>query len=175
MEKNKRPEGFAVVSVGKTGTGKTTEVKKRLRQIYDSDPYRDFLIFDPNHEFGEFTENKFDDDWKLFAEKIANVSDAVILVEEATICLDNRKKEGVMVDILVKKRHTNTIVFLNFHSWRAIPFYIFDLVNFVTIFKTNDTERIIRNKCDMPLVLQAYENVQKSNDKFKVETVDLYK
>lgn len=173
--KTEKPQGFAILSTGRTGTGKTTFIKKLVDKVFINDEFRDILIFDPNHEYGEYTEGVYHDDWKEFSGLVSNATNSLIVIEEATISLDPRKKEGVMVDKLVKKRHENNILVFNFHSWGAVPFYIFHLVDFVTIFKTNDTDRVLKNKCDMPKVLEAYDKVQKSENRFSFKTIDLYK
>lgn len=175
MEQKKKPEGFVILQIGRPRTGKTTETKKHLQIISEKDPYRTIHILDPNLEFTEFLEEgeKPIRKWSLFEPTIRDVENTITVIEEATICLDPRKKEGTVLEMIIKKRHDNNIMILNFHSWRTVPHYIIDFCDFITIFKTQDSDRAIKDRCDWDTVFKAFKRVQNNPSRFYKETIDL--
>lgn len=125
--------GKAFAIIGMRGMGKTFIVKKLVSGSHPESR----LIYDPNNEYGDlypYPLLKFND----FARKVTQVKNAVIVVEEATIFLNNRGFDIDFVDTIVRARHTNNTIILVFHSLRALPKYIFDLMNYVVLLKTND-------------------------------------
>ena len=174
--KESKPEGFSMIQIGRTRCGKTTFIKKHIKNICENDIYRDILILDPNCEFKEFLAEGESPirKWEDFKPRLQNLTNTLIVIEEATIALDPRKKEGEVVDLLIKKRHDNNIIILNFHSWRSVPFYIFEFSDYVTIFKTLDSDKSQKNKCDIPKVVKAYNEVANSPNNYKFKTIDLY-
>lgn len=150
--------GKAVIVVASTGMGKTTLVKNYLQQVskeclwlYDvNNEYTDFLV--PDYKLPKFD---------MFCEKAANLKQAVIVFEEATIFLSNKGSNRILVDILVRKRHTNNLVFLVFHSLRSVPKYLLDLCNYLILLKTNDPEHIVKS-FDNDSLLEGYAEIKKS-------------
>lgn len=173
-EKQKgKAEGFASIQIGRTKTGKTTFVRDIVKEVYEKDPYRDIFIFDVNKEYTDFYPQRLTN-MEGFMNLIEPVKNSFILFEEATIFFHSNTRSTILMDKLVRKRHDNNIIFLNFHSWRSVPPSIFDMVDYVTIFKTNDTAEKIRKKCEVEGVLKAFDEVQKSKDKFERKSVHLY-
>lgn len=164
----------AIIQIGRTKTGKTTETKKLLETILSKSEL-DLVVFDPNGEFVEET-GKYDFPvWAKFEkETLEPAINSLIVIEEATISLDPKKRSGTMITKLVAKRHQNNTFILNFHSWRSVPAYIFDFVDYVVIRKTNDTLIKVKQKCDIEKVLESVERVQKHENQFYSEKVDLY-
>jgi DNA helicase HerA-like ATPase len=147
--------GKALIIVGMTGSGKSTLVKKYIAPVARSRLW----LHDVNGEyFPDEPEIPIDD----FITVAAKLRESVIVFEEATIFFSNRGSNKIMRDILVRKRHRHNCIILVFHSIRSIPVYIFDLCNYVTLFRTNDTEDLVRTK--NPLLLNAFEKVK--NKKF---------
>jgi ABC-type phosphate transport system ATPase subunit len=146
--------GTAIILVGGTGAGKTTLCKRLLARVHPSR----HLIYDVNGEYYDPNENALPaiDDFLAEAQR---VRERVIVFEESTIFFNNRGRNDQMTDILVRKRHTRNIVIMVFHSIRAIPHYIFDLVNYVYVLKTNDTADLLRTKHGV--LLPAFLEVQK--------------
>jgi len=122
------------IFVGATDTGKSHQIKQLLKKVN-----KDALfIYDVNNEYREFFPYPFVD-FDRFIEAATRLKNAVLVVEEATIFLNNRSSNEFLREILVRKKHTNVFIILVFHSVRAIPRYIYELSNYITIFNTNDS------------------------------------
>jgi hypothetical protein len=150
--------GKAVIVVGGTGMGKTTLNKYYLRQVNKECIW----LYDVNNEYTEFVPPnyvlpKFD----VFCEKASKLSQAVMLFEEATIFLSNKGSNRILIDILVRKRHTQNVIFLVFHSLRFVPKYLLDLCNLMVLLKTNDPEHVVK-AFEHEALLNAYTELKKS-------------
>lgn len=143
--------GKAIIIVGATGSGKSTLIKKLLAPV---DVNRLF-VYDVNAEYFKNEPLPDIDDFLL---QVKNVEESVIVFEEATVFFSNRGSNKAMRRLLVGKRHARNVIILVFHSIRAIPFYIFDLVNYVAVFRTNDEEKIVRERFE--LLVSAYTDVK---------------
>lgn len=155
--------GKVIIVVGASGNGKSTWLKTTTREVDTSR----FFCYDVNAEY-------FDDDDPLpeiddFLAEMNTKTDCVMVFEEATVFFSNRGSNKTMRQLLVAKRHRRNLIFLVFHSIRSIPYYIYDLVNYVVVFNTNDTEQIVKEKHE--LLFSAW---QKVKDKpFRYEIVKL--
>jgi Cdc6-like AAA superfamily ATPase len=134
-----------IIIVGGTGTGKTTEVCKMLTQLQSRQNY----IFDVNNE-QKYTlfSNKWnkDCDFEKFIESLQNVRNSNIIFEEATIFFSHGSSTTQIKKLLVQKRHTNNILFFNFHSLRQVPLFILDFCDLLILGKTKDNPQNIRVK-----------------------------
>ncbi len=166
---------IAEVTAGFTGVGKTTHVNKQIENT-GLQPF----IFDPNREYIDKwgAECCFVGTVKDFLAKAKKQENKVIVIEEATIFF---KQQGISEDAMslnVLKRHMGKpygcYIIWNFHSLRKIPIDILDLVNYLTIFKTNDTEDRVRKKFgDEWNVLDAFLHVRDSDNPHERVTLEL--
>lgn len=139
--------GKAIIIVGATGSGKSTLVKRLIAPV---DVNRLF-VYDVNREY--FPREPLPD-FDQFLIGATKRRESVLVFEEATIFFSNRGNDKRMRQLLVGKRHAGNVIILLFHSIRSIPYYIFDLVNAVIVFNTNDDEPIVKEKYQM--LLPAY-------------------
>lgn len=146
----------SILIVGGQGTGKTHFAKQVISKV----PRQNLLVFDVNNEYKDFYPYPFNPDIDAFLSKVLERQNGVILVEDATAFLSNRGRKDSLVKALVSKRHSNNTYILLFHSFRAVPKYIFDLCNKVVIFKTNDPESLIQNAFQNDELTQAWKEVQ---------------
>ena len=165
--------GIAYVLIGRRFSGKTTVTKEMLNIKPENMPV---MIYDINKEYTKEYPEKFVD-FDIFLEKIADesVRHTYILIEEATIFFDTSSRFKEMKEVLVRARHTGNIIQLNFHSWLSVPKNILNLVDYVVVFKTNDTEMTVKAKYDHPELIKVFWESRKSKDKFFNKTVDMYK
>jgi ABC-type multidrug transport system ATPase subunit len=150
--------GKAFLIVGGTGSGKTTFTKKALAKVHPNARF----IYDVNNEYKEF----FDYPLKDFDEFIyiaSTLKNAFIVFEEATIFLNNKSSNKILIDILVRKRHTNNTIFLVFHSLRSIPRYVFDLSNILVLHKTNDNENFVEKRFENEIVTDAFLKIKNAS------------
>jgi hypothetical protein len=164
--------GIAYVCIGKRGCGKTTISKTLLKKRPKGMPV---LIYDINNEYKAEYPEPFED-FELFLIKIAdeNVKHHYILIEEATIFFSTRSRFEEMMNVLVRARHTGNIVQLNFHSFSSVPKNIYHLLEYVIVFKTNDSEKDVSDRFDNPKVIAAYKEAIASNDIHFKKIVKLY-
>jgi len=152
--------GKSIIVVGGTGTGKTTLIKERLKNV----DKRSLHLYDVNNEYTEFYTEPFGS-FERFAKKAQRLNDAVIVFEEATIFLSNKGSNSQVRDILVRKRHTNCTIFFVFHSLRSVPRWVYDLSNFVVLLKTNDSESSVVSRFEDDRFTQVFLRVQKESAK----------
>lgn len=165
---------IAVLVIGRTKSGKSWYVENEiLLTIFNNDPNRHIFIYDPQNEFRKYYPEKFEK-IDLFLNRIKDNENSYIHIEEATTVFKNRSSNEILEDLLVSKRHKHNIISMCFHSFRAVPRYIFDLVDYVVILKTNDTEKVIREKIDLPEILEAVETVRNSDNPHIAEVINIY-
>jgi len=164
--------GIASICIGKRGCGKTTFSKNLLDKKPKNMPC---LIYDVNNEYKKYYPEPLEN-FEVFLLKISGeeIINTYILIEEATIFFSTHSRFEEMMNVLVRARHTENIIQLNFHSFSSVPKNIYHLLDYVTVFKTNDTLVDVTNRFDKPQVIQAYQDALKSDDKYFYRTVRLY-
>lgn len=153
--------GSCIIVVGGTGTGKTTFVHEKLRKVNKNS----LFIYDVNNEYKEFTRGNPLPDREVFTDLGMNTENGVFVFEEATIYFKNKSTDEKLTEILVRKRHTNNTIFLVFHSLGSIPKYIYQLSNYIVLFKTNDSVSDVKQKFGRENFINAFNEVQSNPDK----------
>ena len=131
-----------------TGQGKSTYLKKLIEESG-----RRAMIYDVNNEHGQ---GRKLEDFNDFLTRATKVKGHLIAFEEATIFFSSKSSDKQMRELLIRKRHTNNLIVLLFHSIRSIPIDIFDFVNYYVLFKTNDREALLRTKYKESQILDDY-------------------
>jgi predicted AAA+ superfamily ATPase len=164
--------GLANICIGRRGCGKTTFTKKLLSEKPKGMPV---MIYDINNEYQDYYPEPFED-FDVFLNKISDesVRHHYLVIEEATIFFNTQSNFYEMKNVLVRARHTGNIIQLNFHSFSSVPKGIYNLLDYVTVFKTNDNEKAVTDRFDHPDVVQAYKDAIASDDKYFYKTVSLY-
>ena len=164
--------GFASIMIGRRGTGKTTLSKQLMDQRPKKMPT---LIYDINNEYYDYYPEELVD-FDVFLEKLRDerIRHHYILIEEATIFFNTQSNFYEMKNILVRARHTGNIIQLNFHSFASVPRGIYNLLDYVTVFKTNDSLKNVTDRFDHPNVIKAYQDAIASPDMHFHRTVNLY-
>jgi hypothetical protein len=160
----------AHIIVGATDTGKSFFIKNTLRKVPSYDA---LLIYDINNEYQEFSEEPFED-FETFAISATRCEHAIIVFEEATIFLNNRGCSQAVNELLVRKKHTKNFVFLVFHSVRSIPRYVYELSNYITIFKTNDSPDLSARELKDDRIKDIMIRVKNNQNKHYFETLKIY-
>lgn len=161
--------GLASICVGRRKTGKTTLSKELLSKKPKNVPC---VIYDINNEYSEYYSEPFTD-FETFLKMITDLKGHYILIEEATIFFHNTSSSLEMKNLLVRARHTRNIIQLNFHSFSSVPREIYSLLDYVTVFKTNDSEKMLE-RFDSPKLSEAFLKVRNSKNQFEHITVNLY-
>ena len=159
-----------IIIVGATGTGKTTYIKSLLQKV----PNKNSLyIYDVNNEYSEFFPHPLID-IEDFMEKTQFMKKGVFVLEEATIYLNNRSSNEHLINLLVRKRHTFNTIILVFHSMRSVPRYIYELSNFITIFKTNDSPEMTARELKDQRLEEIMNSVRNNKNQHFFHTLKIY-
>lgn len=159
--------GIVSICIGKRHTGKTTFSKELL-----SKSKLPKVIYDVNNEYSQFYNEPFQD-FNDFMEKVVNLKGHYLLFEEATIFFNPRARVEEMINLLVRARHTQNVIQLNFHSFASVPNNIKDMIDYITIFKTNDNEKVVQSKIDKDYIINAWKKVNASPNKFERITLPM--
>lgn len=160
----------AIIIVGATGTGKTTYIKSLLQKVPNK---KCLYIYDVNNEYAEFFPYPLigiED----FMEKTQFMKHGIFVLEEATIYLNNRSSNEHLVNLLVRKRHTFNTIILVFHSMRSVPRYIYELSNYITIFKTNDSSEMTARELKDDRLEEIMNNVKANKNQHFFMTLKIY-
>jgi len=149
--------GVRHLVVGFSGCGKTTFSKGLLKVKPKNQPV---LIYDINKEYPEFYPHPFVDFDKFLSEAV-EYRHTYMLFEEATIFFDSHQTAEEMKNLLVRARHTENYIQLNFHSFSSIPKYIKNLIDYITIFNTGDSEKDVIDKFGKGKIFDAFLEVRK--------------
>jgi len=126
---------FSICVVGSTGVGKTTFVKSIIKDIHSTN----IIKYDPFNEYEKGYNIEIDNFLQL------DYKNKLILVEEATSVLSFYNRIDI-IKMLTRRRHNNVSSIFVFHSIRTIPVYIFDFLDGIVFFRTNDRKDIIEKK-----------------------------
>ncbi len=130
--------GKLIIICAMTGQGKTTFVKNALARVTNK------LVFDINNEYqdlpldNELTASRYiEGDYREFVDIAANKRNTAVVFEDATGFFSGRVGQETS-RMIVQKRHSGNDYYFLFHSIQRIPKAIYELANFVILFKTND-------------------------------------
>ena len=142
--------------VGFSGCGKTTFT----RELLEAKPRKvPLMVYDINREYTKEYPEPFVN-FEEFLQDASERENTYMIFEEATIFFDSRRTEDEMKDLLVRARHTGNYIQLNFHSFSSIPKYIKNLIDYITIFNTGDSEKDVIDKFGKGKIYDAFMEVR---------------
>jgi len=148
--------GIRHIVVGFSGCGKTTFTKELLKAKPKNMP---LVVYDINREYTKEYPKPFIG-FSEFLDNVSEMENSYMIFEEATIFFDSHRTEDDMKDLLVRARHTGNYIQLNFHSFSSIPKYIKNLVDYMTIFNTGDSEKDVTDKFGKGKIYDAFLEVR---------------
>lgn len=147
--------GFVILVVGRKDAGKTTYTKTLVRTTG-----KKLRVFDYK---GDWT-GKRELDFDGFIETAKHLTDTFIVVEESTSFLSSDKRDKRIMDLVTGASHASNVITFLFHSWRSVPVYLLDFIDYRVCFKTNDDEGLIREKFRyFPDLIASFGEVRKNN------------
>ena len=146
---------FSICVVGSTGVGKTTFVNSIIKDVHSSN----IIKYDPFNEYEKGYNIKIDNFLQL------DYKNKLIVVEEATSVLSFYNRIDI-IKMLTRRRHNNVSSIFVFHSIRTIPVYVFDFLDGIVFFRTNDRRDIVEKK---------YKDIIDKNLLDKITTLQDYK
>jgi ABC-type Na+ transport system ATPase subunit NatA len=149
--------GKVIAIVGMTGTGKSTEVK----HIINSTPNHKHYIFDVQGEYERnFYTGRMDDE-NDFLDFVEQVTDSVIVFEEATSFLSYGQNKRVR-RMMVNRRHSNNLIVLVFHAVHLTPKQIRTLIDVLILKPTGDKYKEIEDFVQhSPTGISQLQNLQR--------------
>jgi len=175
---------YSILNIGATGSGKTYFVKNDVIPkaknliVFDlyGDEYADIKEMYIINTVSQYKGGKarLVHDKKIYETKtdlvnsllidLTRLKDCTFVFEDATIFLDS-KRNNIVKDLLISKRHNNMSYVWLFHTLSEIPPYIFKGSNGVILHRTADLQTAILNKFKgNSKIINAYLNIDKSND-----------
>ena len=134
-----------------------------LKKILSQYPAENRVIFDPNNEYKGglryLNFERFKTDTEIHTNK-------VFIFEEATAFIGQGVGDLDIVNLLIRLRHKKNSAIFVFHSLRSIPVKIFDFIDRLYVFKTNDR---------LDLVLKKYKDVLTENEIKQLFKLEQYK
>ena len=164
---------LSIINVGRPRAGKTTKAKEILNKVISNGRKSDIIIYDVNNEYSNYYDKPFLT-FDEFSKSLKGVKNKIILIEESTIFFSTKSTDKIIQELLVRRRHENNTIILNFHSFASVPKYIFDLLNYVIVFKTNDTEETIKSKTNNPKLMSAFKEVRDNSNLHFNKTFNFY-
>lgn len=149
--------------IGAPGQGKTPFCKKLIGGSNTGIASQNAWVFDINDEYGprtkypgqiatNLTTNSTEararyvgDDIDAFVKIAMRKMNTVVIMEEATAFFRGFQKTMTSRMIINRIHRRNDYVFL-FHSINRVPPEIFEIANYVVLFKTNDQEQRVKSK-----------------------------
>lgn len=163
-----------IAVIGARGQGKTTFSRRLVASILKAAKKAgaplSALIYDPTGQWGVPFER-----WESFERRVIAARSAVVVVEEATVKLDNRHYSAELQEALIASRHARVTYVLQFHSVRSVPSYIMALLDTVYLFRTSDNPGDIeRSYARWPELLDGWKRAQEL-PRYTPARVDLHR
>ena len=162
---------FALGVVGRPRVGKSQYLKKLMTQALMQN--RKIVVYDVNCEHKEFFNEPYIDDCEVFFNKYKDSKNTLFILEEATTFLTTRGVNNQLKKMIIGRRHTNNDFVLVFHGFYFLPTYISMVLDYYTIFKTNDTVDKLDKKVSQKIV-KAWEKIMLENSNFANITVSQF-
>lgn len=164
--------GKAIAIVGARGMGKSTVTKAIVLKI---STHGSRMIFDPEGEHKDIYDKPLLP-FKEFKQKADSVANALIVWEEATMVIPNTSQADPDVkEMLVKARHRNNTLIFVFHSFRFLPTWVFDLLDYVIVLKTADSVAYVNRRYDSERFNEVFARInQPDNWLYNEETKRYY-
>lgn len=195
-------EGTLDIFCGRTRTGKTSEAMKRIADekkvfCYDfQNHYENLTYFNEGNKvtqegltlvrtMSDFDEqvNKnrngrlrvspvdFDINKYLAISKV--MRGYTMLIEEATGLFPNGRISQDMIEQVLSKRHTgNSFIFI-FHSMHRVPPQMYEFIDSLYLFKTNDLEKNMKSKFPTMIENGTFRRIQNEKNPFYFEKLEV--
>ena len=170
---------YVFTIIGKKRSGKsvlTKEICTRFSDLYSGKMY----FFDIANEYTlKFNlENQYKNvlDHKTFLDTVSPLKNSLIVFEEAAYYFDSQTSKDIRqkaAKMLQMSRHNNNVVILIFHSIADLPSFIYSRIDYLALFKTNDTPRALGKLSLNEDFVNTFERVRENEDKHYFEVIDV--
>jgi Cdc6-like AAA superfamily ATPase len=180
------------IILGNRGTGKTFYIKQLLEAYKKAHPDKKILIVDtldhPSYALIAPIELKDLKAWRkpsvyrifgsntneIIEEIENNVSNALIIFEDASKYVGKLMESHVRKMIFDSKQKNNDLIFL-FHGFMATPPELFRICDTITLFKTGDHPKCRKNNMvNYNEIEVIYNEILKSKNKYENKTIQIY-
>lgn len=163
-----RNKGNLILIIGMTGTGKSQFNEKTFLNgngpvmVYDVQDEYSNLKEDNSGKIARCKVNPTEIDINGFIKLSGIRVNTNIIYEEATAFFQFRAN-GEMMKRLISKRHGNNNYIFIFHSIKRVPKDLFELTNYIVLFKTNDLITDVERK--RPELIAPFKALKASRNK----------
>ena len=170
---------YVFTIIGKKRSGKsvlTREIAHRFADLYSGKMYFFDIANEYELKFGLKNNYKNALDHKTFLDVVAPLKNSFIVFEEAAYYFDSQTSKDIRqkaAKMLQMSRHNNNVIVLIFHSIADLPSFIYSRIDYLALFKTNDTPRALGKLSLNEDFVSVYESVRENPDKHYFEVLDV--
>ncbi len=179
-----KKQGRLILVVGQKGTGKSTVVRSLVKDgenVYVNDMNLEFCQPVPKMEKDFPAWERYRDVSHLSDDEmlqfLSDKENSVIIYEEATVLFQSLsgKQNQLFARAAARTRHQGNTLIMNFLGFSFIPSKIIAFSDYIVLKKVNDPADLVKRKISglQKEVLEAYERVSSSDDKYHTEVVCL--
>lgn len=173
-----------ILICGMPGTGKTTLAKEMVRNkekviVFDfaGNTWTEFPIMNPIliPALKKGIKRIVGHDTDIAMKKLPKYRNGFLVFDDATNYVDYFRDKN-LIQILTLRRHRNVDSIFIFHSLRTIPVDFYKYSSYLILFKTNDTEKEIKNLMKLTKfdeILKAYQELKDSKNKHESKIIKL--
>lgn len=179
-----------VVYAGMPGCGKTTQIMKQIAAFLKQHPKEKVIIYDINREkaYKDFPAISLEQiphvksgvyrivepDYNLvLATFVETFRNGLLILEDANFYL-TAARNMTLWKILVSRRHMGMDVVLTFHSLARIPPYLYEMLNYIILFKTNENIDRVQNKIPNFDKVESIKNkINKNPNKYFHQVIEM--
>ncbi len=165
--------------IGKKKSGKsvlTRSIVEGFRAQYEGRMYFLDVVDEYTRIYGFKNEFKGYPDHEKFLETVKNVKNSLVVFEEAAYYFSsetNGKTKQAIKRFLQTSRHNNNVVVLIFHSIGDFPSFIYNRIDYLALFKTNDTPNALGKLRNNKQFDECYTSVNEHPSKHYFEVIDV--
>lgn len=176
MSKESGNKGKVFIIIGGTGTGKSTFTEFNF--VKNNSPV---LLYDVNNEYPDIEPDKtgkkrrckvspMDCTIEQFIRMAKFRENTNIIYEEATGFFNFRASSEMMQRIVAKRHGNNNYIFI-FHSVKQVPKDLFEMVDYIILFKTKDIIADVEKK--RPELIEPFKDLKKDRNKYAKKIIKL--
>lgn len=174
------------------GCGKTTQILKQILAFLKQHPKEKVIIYDINREpaYKNFPICELEqlpalkpgiyriinpDYNKVLAAISETFRNGLVVLEDANYYL-TAARNMTLWQILVSRRHMGMDVVLTFHSLARVPPYLYEMLNYIILFKTNENADRVKSKIpNFEMVDRVKNKINKHLNKYYHEIIEMIK
>ena len=163
----------SLIIVGKPGAGKSHFLKNEILTksnnfiIYDQYNY-EYPQYEKIQDFNNLPEQggkfRFAGDFWEIVENYKKLKNYTIVIEDATNFMNASTHDMKLKQLFTARRHNNNFLVFLFHSLNRIPIFVYEMSDYILLFKTKDFKKTIDKKFQDRELSKAFDEIDRSKD-----------